>query len=70
MLRWRSRPSRWAQSHLGDRAEAIAIDGKGLWDIHDEELPGVRLSQIRRGEVAAYCDGAGLMLAQSGGVVI
>jgi len=50
----------WAQSHLGDRAEAIAIDGKGLRGIHGEELPGVRL-------VAAYCDRAGLVLAQSGG---
>ena len=50
----------WAQSHLGDRAEAIAIDGKGLRGIHGEELPGVRL-------VAAYSDEAGLVLAQSGG---
>jgi hypothetical protein len=49
----------WAQSHLGDRAEAIAIDGKGLRGIHGEELPGVRL-------VAAYSDEAGLVLAQSG----
>jgi hypothetical protein len=52
--------SEWAQSHLGDRAEAIAIDGKGLRGIHGEELPGVRL-------VAAYSDGAGLVLAQAGG---
>jgi hypothetical protein len=51
--------SQWAQANLGDE-EAIAIDGKGLRGIHGEELPGVRL-------VAAYGDGAGLVLAQSGG---
>jgi hypothetical protein len=39
--------------------DAIAIDGKGLRDIHGEQLPGVRL-------VAAYSDWAGLVLAQSG----
>jgi hypothetical protein len=50
----------WAQHELGDRKEAIAIDGKGLRGIHGEELPGVRL-------VAAYTDKAGLVLAQSGG---
>ena len=50
----------WAQSHLGDRGEAIAIDGKGLRGIHGEELPGVRLA-------AAYADGPGLVLGQSGG---
>jgi hypothetical protein len=50
----------WAQDYYGDRTEAIAIDGKGLRGIHGEELPGVRL-------VAAYSDGAGLVLAQSGG---
>jgi len=51
---------KWAQDQYGDRTEAIAIDGKGLRGIHGEELPGVRL-------VAAYSDGAGLVLAQSGG---
>jgi hypothetical protein len=51
---------RWSQSHFGEGTEAIAIDGKGLRGIHGEELPGVRL-------VAAYADGAGLVLAQSGG---
>ncbi len=51
---------KWAQDYYGDRTEAIAIDGKGLRGIHGEELPGVRL-------VAAYSDGAGLVLAQSGG---
>lgn len=51
---------RWARGTLGDRGEAIAIDGKGLRGIHGEELPGVRL-------VAAYSDGAGVVLAQSGG---
>lgn len=50
----------WAYEHLGDRGEAIAIDGKGLRGIHGEGLPGVRL-------VAAYTDGAGLVLAQTGG---
>jgi hypothetical protein len=50
----------WARRNLGDRREAIALDGKGLRGIHGEELPGVRL-------VAGYCDGAGLVLAQSGG---
>jgi len=50
----------WAQGQLGDRREAIAIDGKGLRGIHGEELPGVRL-------VAAYSDTAGLVLAQAGG---
>lgn len=49
----------WARVNLGDE-EAIAIDGKGLRGIHGEELPGVRL-------VAGYADGAGLVLAQSGG---
>lgn len=51
--------SRWARANLGD-GEAIALDGKGLRGIHGEELPGVRL-------VAAYSDGAGLVLAQAGG---
>lgn len=49
----------WARANLGAE-EAIALDGKGLRGIHGEELPGVRL-------VAAYADGAGLVLAQSGG---
>lgn len=51
----------WAQGQLEGRGEAIAIDGKGLRGIHGEELPGVRL-------VAAYSDGAGLVLAQKGGL--
>jgi hypothetical protein len=51
--------STWARANLGDE-EAIAIDGKGLRGIHGEELPGVRL-------VAAYADGTGLVLVQSGG---
>ena len=50
----------WARLQLGDRGKAIAIDGKGLRGIHGEEVPGVRL-------VAAYCDEAGLVLAQTGG---
>src|ERR671919_155970 len=50
----------WAQATLGDRREAIAIDGKSLRGIHGEELPGVHL-------VAAYAQGAGLVLAQKGG---
>ena len=50
----------WAVQQLGDRGEAIAIDGKALRGIHGEELPGVRL-------VAAYATGAGLVLAQAGG---
>ena len=52
-------PAGWARASLGAE-EAIAVDGKGLRGIHGEELPGVRL-------VAGYCDGAGLVLAQSGG---
>lgn len=43
--------SSWAQGVLGERAEAIAIDGKApvsstgqaLRGIHGEEMPGVRL---------------------------
>ena len=50
----------WAQAHLSDRQEAIAIDGKALRGIHGEELPGVRL-------VAGYADESGLVLAQAGG---
>ena len=50
----------WAQGQLGDRWEAVALDGKALRGIHGEELPGVRL-------VAAYADRAGLVLAQAGG---
>ena len=50
----------WAQGQLGDGWEAVALDGKALRGIHGEQLPGVRL-------VAAYCDRAGLVLAQSGG---
>lgn len=50
----------WARQHLGDRAEAIAVDGKGLRGLHGKEVPGVRL-------VAGYADGAGLVLAQVGG---
>src|SRR5437764_12965904 len=45
----------WAQGQLGDRWEAVALDGKALRGIHREELPGVRL-------VAAYCDRVGLVL--------
>lgn len=52
--------SGWAQDALGDGNEAIAIDGKCLRGIHGEELPGVHL-------VAAYAQGAGLVLAQKGG---
>ena len=51
--------SQWARANLGQE-DVIAIDGKGLRGIHGEELPGVRL-------VAAYSDGAGRVLAQSGG---
>jgi hypothetical protein len=50
----------WAQQRVGHRSAVIAIDGKGLRGIHGEEVPGVRL-------VAAYCDEAGLVLAQAGG---
>ena len=50
----------WAQAVLGDRGEAIAIDGKALRGIHGEQLPGVRL-------VAAYDVQTGLVLAQKGG---
>jgi hypothetical protein len=50
----------WAAANLGDDEEAIAIDGKALRGIHGEELPGVQV-------VAAYSDGASLVLAQSGG---
>jgi hypothetical protein len=52
--------ARRAQVGLGDRWETIALDGKALRGIHGEALPGVRL-------VAAYSDGAGRVLAQSGG---
>jgi len=52
--------ARWAQAGLGGRWEAVALDGKALRGIHGAELPGVRL-------VAAYSDGAGRVLAQSGG---
>lgn len=51
--------SAWACEQVGDRGEAIAIDGKGLRGVHGEGLPGVRL-------IAAYSE-AGLVLAQSGG---
>jgi len=51
--------SQWAQARAPNRPR-LAIDGKGLRGIHGEELPGVRL-------VAAYCDEAGLVLAQKGG---
>lgn len=50
----------WAQEQLGDRREAISVDGKGLRGIHGEEIAGVRL-------IAAYADKAGLVLAQLGG---
>ena len=52
--------SGWAQSVLGGRGEAIALDGKALRGIHGEELPGVRL-------VAAYDIQTGLVLGQRGG---
>jgi hypothetical protein len=52
--------STWAQAYLGDRREAIALDGKALRGIHGEALPGVDL-------VAAYATEAGLVLAQAGG---
>ena len=50
----------WARATLGEQGRRIAVDGKALRGIHGGELPGVRL-------VAAYCDEAGLVLAQSGG---
>jgi hypothetical protein len=50
----------WAQGQLGDREEAIAIDGNGLRGNHGEELPGVRL-------VAGYGTKAGVVLVQTGG---
>ena len=50
----------WAREALGDREEAIAIDGKRLRGIHGAELPGVHL-------VAAYAQGAGIVLGQKGG---
>ena len=52
--------SRWSQEVLGDREEAIALDGKSLRGIRGEELPGVHL-------VAAYGQRSGLVLAQKGG---
>ena len=52
--------ARWAQTALGGRGEAIALDGKALRGIHGEELPGVRL-------VAAYAIQTGLVLGQRGG---
>jgi hypothetical protein len=51
--------SAWAQARAPAQ-RVLALDGKGLRGIHGEELPGVRL-------VAAYCDEAGLVLAQAGG---
>ncbi len=51
----------WAQAHAPSQ-RTRALDGKGLRGIHGEQLPGVRL-------VAAYCDEAGLVLAQKGGPV-
>ena len=55
----------WAQAALGDRGEAIALDGKALRGkalrgLHGEQLPGVRL-------VAAYDVQTGLVLAHGGG---
>src|SRR5260370_31052314 len=52
--------AQWAQTALGHRGEAIALDGKALRGIHGEELPGVRV-------VAAYEVQTGLVLAQRGG---
>ena len=49
----------WAQEELGDRAQAVAIDGKNLRGIHGEELPGVHL-------VALCGQQLGLTLAQNG----
>ena len=49
----------WAQEELGDRAKAVALDGKSLRGIHGEELPGVHL-------VALYGQQLGLTLAQRG----
>ena len=50
----------WSQGELGDRPEAVAIDGKSLRGIHGQELPGVHL-------VAVYAQQLGLTLAQKGG---
>ena len=50
----------WAQAQPLPQARTIAVDGKALRGIHGEELPGVRL-------VAGYSDGAGRVLAQTGG---
>ena len=50
----------WSSDLTFFSGQVPALDGKALRGIHGEELPGVRL-------VAAYCDGAGCVLAQSGG---
>jgi DDE_Tnp_1-associated len=52
----------WAQRHLGDDGEAIAIDGKALRGRHgkDPESGWVDV-------VAAYAQQAGQVLAQAGG---
>ena len=55
--------ARWSRQYLtpdaGGRV-AIAVDGKALRGIHEEELPGVRL-------VAGHAHGSGLTAGQKGG---
>src|SRR5919199_4537704 len=54
--------SAWAQAHVGAEP-VVAVDGKGLRGIHGEHLPGVRLGAA----YAERAEGAGLVLAQTGG---
>jgi len=48
---------RWLQERGLQPAEAVAVDGKTLWGIHGEHLPGVHL-------VAAYAHEAGIVVGQ------
>ena len=50
----------WAREELGERAQAVDIEGKSLRGIHGRELPGVHL-------VALYGQQPGLILAQNEG---
>lgn len=52
----------WAQATVGQRIDAVAVDGKALRGSHGRSATGVTVDLV-----AAYAHGAGQVLAQAGG---
>ncbi len=52
----------WTQTAVGERVDAIAVDGKALRGSHGRSATGVNVDVV-----AAYAHEAGQVLAQAGG---